>query len=163
MTPNRRRMKRRIKPPKRYEGSVYAISKRNDSDQDTSNDEILKDDMGNKGIKDVEVCLNQNRLETGEIDETDSITDKNDNHKVDGDDRNKANSTDVNGGKTRSYANMVKKDEALVNKELMFIAPKITEDGVIKVLFDEEIVNKGCAKWKFTICGQFIGQNMGFY
>ncbi|GKD79209.1 hypothetical protein Tco_1341830, partial [Tanacetum coccineum] len=64
---------------------------------------------------------------------------------------------DKNDGKNKSYANMVKSNEMVVNKKLMFIAPKVTEDGMVKVLFNEEIVNKGCAKWQFTICGQFIG------
>ncbi|GJV74870.1 hypothetical protein Tco_1506454 [Tanacetum coccineum] len=44
-------------------------SKRNDSDQDTSNDENSKDDIGNKVIKVGEVCLDQKGLETGEINE----------------------------------------------------------------------------------------------
>ncbi|GJZ56443.1 zinc knuckle CX2CX4HX4C containing protein [Tanacetum coccineum] len=176
-----------FKPPKRYEGSVSAISKRNDSDRETSNDENSMDDMGDKGMKDVEVCLDQNELETGEIDEVleemnaeeekmqnevsenlnvnsnaDSLTDQNVNHKIDKDDSNKANNNDVNEGKPRTYANMVKKDEVLVNKNLIFIAPKITDDGEVKVLFDENIVNKGCAKWMFIICGHFIGQNMSY-
>ncbi|GKC98790.1 RNA-directed DNA polymerase, eukaryota, reverse transcriptase zinc-binding domain protein [Tanacetum coccineum] len=34
---------------------------------------------------------------------------------------------------------------------------------MLKVLFNEEIVSKGCAKWKYTICGQFIGQNMSYF
>nr|GEW45832.1 chloramphenicol acetyltransferase-like domain-containing protein [Tanacetum cinerariifolium] len=63
------KLKRRVKPPKRYERYVSAISNRNDSDNETSNDENSMDDMGNKGMKDVEVCLDQNWLETGEIDE----------------------------------------------------------------------------------------------
>ncbi|GKF37538.1 hypothetical protein Tco_0114296, partial [Tanacetum coccineum] len=67
MTPNRRKLKRRIKPPKRYEGSVSAFIKRNDSDHDTSNDENSKEDMRNKAMNVDEVCLDQNGLETGEI------------------------------------------------------------------------------------------------
>ncbi|GKC07343.1 hypothetical protein Tco_0998953, partial [Tanacetum coccineum] len=144
MTPNRRRLKRRIKPPKRYGGFVSAISKRNDSDQNTSNDEVSKDDIGNKEMTNVKVCLDQNGLETRKIDEIleemNVEKEKVHNHKADGDDRIKTNTTDVNGDKPRSYANMVKKDEVLVNKKLMFIALKITEDDVVKVLFNEEIL-----------------------
>ncbi|GKF38266.1 RNA-directed DNA polymerase, eukaryota, reverse transcriptase zinc-binding domain protein [Tanacetum coccineum] len=39
----------------------------------------------------------------------------------------------------------------------------VTEDGMVKVLFNGEIASKGCAKWKYTICGQFIGQNMSYF
>ncbi|GJT59972.1 RNA-directed DNA polymerase, eukaryota, reverse transcriptase zinc-binding domain protein [Tanacetum coccineum] len=53
MSPNRKKLKRRIKPLKRYEGYVSTINKRNDSDIKTSNDENSTDDIGNKGMKDV--------------------------------------------------------------------------------------------------------------
>ncbi|GJV70168.1 hypothetical protein Tco_1485677 [Tanacetum coccineum] len=72
----------------------------------------------------------------------DNIIDNNENHTIDGNVSNKAKNTDVNGGEPSTYANMVKKDEVLVNKNLIFIAQKITDDGGVKVLFDEEIVGK---------------------
>lgn len=59
-----------------------------------------------------------------------------------------------------SYANMVKKDEVLVNKKLHFVAPKITEEGAEFVIFDEEIVIKGSEKWKLSACGYFVGHKM---
>ncbi|GJV17758.1 RNA-directed DNA polymerase, eukaryota, reverse transcriptase zinc-binding domain protein [Tanacetum coccineum] len=164
MTPNRRKLKHRIKPPKRYEGSVFAFSKRNDSDQDTSNDENSKEDMGNKAMnvdeggkkgKEIEENLGGNGLEIGEIKENVPIIDKTD--------INEGINKNANDKNPRTYANMVKNDEVLINKNLIFIAPKVTEDGVVIVLFDEEIVNKGCVKWQFTICGYFIRQNMSFY
>ncbi|GKD71847.1 zinc knuckle CX2CX4HX4C containing protein [Tanacetum coccineum] len=69
----------------------------------------------------------------------DNIIDNNENHTIDGNVSNKAKNIDVNGGEPTTYANMVKKDEVLINKNLIFIAPKITDDGGVKVLFDEEI------------------------
>ncbi|GKD06982.1 hypothetical protein Tco_1186667 [Tanacetum coccineum] len=186
MSPNRRKLKHRIKPPKRYEGSVSAISKKNDNDQNTSNDANSKDDMKNKGMSVVEVSFDQNRLETREIDKvldresvekeqvmnevivnlnvnanTNSIIDNNEKYIIDENVSNEATNSDANGGKPRTYANMVKQEELLVNKNQIFIAPKVTEDGGVKVLFDEEIVSKGCAKWMFTICGHLIGVEYG--
>ena len=59
-----------------------------------------------------------------------------------------------------SYANMVKKDEVLVNKKLHFVAPKVTKEGAEFVIFDEEIVIKGSEKWKLSACGYFVGHKM---
>ncbi|GJZ07504.1 hypothetical protein Tco_0541297 [Tanacetum coccineum] len=109
MTPNRRRLKRRIKPPK-----------------------DMEDDMGNKEMTNVIVCLDQNGLETrknDEILEEMNVEKEKVHNEVQNEVQKETNTTDVNGDKPRSYANMVKKDEVLVNKELMFIALKITEDG----------------------------------
>ncbi|GJT62543.1 hypothetical protein Tco_1006076 [Tanacetum coccineum] len=135
----------------------------------------------NKENSNVEVSMAGN-VKTWELDNLEKISDKDveknneefsepgnlDNqNKPDNQERNteipEANKSGMNDGKTKSYANMVKSNEAIVNKNLIFIAPKVTEDGIVKVLFDEEIISKGCTKWKFTICGQFIGQNMSFY
>ncbi|GKC93844.1 hypothetical protein Tco_1159286, partial [Tanacetum coccineum] len=44
-----------------------------------------------------------------------------------------------NKDKSKSYASMVKKDEVFINKNLIFIEPKITEDEDVKVLFHENI------------------------
>nr|GEZ23860.1 MICOS complex subunit MIC60 isoform X1 [Tanacetum cinerariifolium] len=44
----KRKLKRRIKPPKRYEGSVSVTSKRNDSEHETSNDEGSMEDQLNE-------------------------------------------------------------------------------------------------------------------
>nr|GEX69227.1 hypothetical protein [Tanacetum cinerariifolium] len=69
MSPNTRKLKRKIKPPWRYEGYVSAISKRNDSDHETSNDESSMKDKVSKGIKEVEVYLDHNGIENKEINE----------------------------------------------------------------------------------------------
>ncbi|GKF02936.1 hypothetical protein Tco_0029859 [Tanacetum coccineum] len=55
MSPNKRKLKHRIKPPKRYEGSVSVTSKRNDSEHETSNDEGSMEDQGTKELKEVEL------------------------------------------------------------------------------------------------------------
>ncbi|PWA51515.1 hypothetical protein CTI12_AA464830 [Artemisia annua] len=60
----------------------------------------------------------------------------------------------------KSYAKMVTKDTITVTKNLMFIAPKVNENGEETILFDEDIVKKGRVKWQYTICGYFVGPNM---
>ncbi|GJV20529.1 hypothetical protein Tco_1369549 [Tanacetum coccineum] len=188
MSLNRRKLKRDIRPPKRYDGFVSVISKRNDNDQESSNDEIFKDESMNKEVSDVCDSMCQNRLEIGEFDanleknyasKEKRMNEERKNQKMLANfdrlvNEDKVNSydnivmpqvtmSDDNGRKAKTYVNMVKSNEMLVNNNLIFIAPKVTKDGMVKVLFNEEIVSKGCAKWKFTICGHFIGQNLSFY
>lgn len=57
---------------------------------------------------------------------------------------------------------MVKNDGIRIDNHLIYIAPTVNEEGIETVLFDEEIVEKGCAKWQTTLCGYFVGQNMSF-
>lgn len=85
--------------------------------------------------------------------EMDGNTDKNNVENVD-----KPELTEKSGKHT--YANMVKNDMNNVNKNLIFIAPKLSEEGIETVVFDEEIVNKGSVKWQNTICGYLVGHNM---
>nr|GEU71621.1 hypothetical protein [Tanacetum cinerariifolium] len=98
------------------------------------------------------------------LDKNDDITSVlNEKHDNTNNDRSMGSNTDNQDFEGKSYANVLRKDETSINKNLIFISPKITDDGDVKVLFDEAIVNKECAKWKFTICGHFIGQNMSYY
>nr|GEV21969.1 zinc knuckle CX2CX4HX4C [Tanacetum cinerariifolium] len=159
-----RKLKRRIKPPKRYEGSVSVRRKRNDSDHETKTEIVkemntineermnkLQEEMINKVTKNLNVNVN-----------ADVISELNENHKSDDGNSNTRNNVDKTDGKPKTYANIVKKDEILINKKFIFIAPKITKDEGVKVLFDESIVSKGCAKWKFIIYGHFIRPNMSY-
>ncbi|GKA26637.1 RNA-directed DNA polymerase, eukaryota, reverse transcriptase zinc-binding domain protein [Tanacetum coccineum] len=54
--------------PKQYEGSVSGISKRNESDQDTSNDENSVDNRGKKGLKVEEAKQDKNKVKRGGLD-----------------------------------------------------------------------------------------------
>ncbi|GJX34504.1 hypothetical protein Tco_0246061 [Tanacetum coccineum] len=146
MSTNRRKLKRNIRPPKRYEDSVSTLSKRKGIEVESSSDEISKEDFSNAGKE-------HNPEDLATLERV-SLLDY---------ELPKAERSVENKGKNQSYANMVKNNDVLVNKKLLFIAPKVTEDGMVKVLFNEEIVSKGCAKWKYTICGQFIGQNMSYF
>ncbi|GKB06929.1 hypothetical protein Tco_0835162 [Tanacetum coccineum] len=158
------------RPPKKYEDSVCTLSKCNGIKEESRNDEISKDDSMNKEASSIEVNMGGND-ETGEFNEclkeirgreVEKNNEKvNNSKKLANSDESanqerikssenteitKANGSDENGGKTKSYANMVKSNEMLVNKNLIYIALKVTEDGMVKVLLDEEIVSKGCAK-----------------
>ncbi|GKE72165.1 RNA-directed DNA polymerase, eukaryota, reverse transcriptase zinc-binding domain protein [Tanacetum coccineum] len=176
MSTNRRKLKRNTRPPKRYEDSISATSKRNGNEQESNNDEISKEDDLNKNEKEVRGNLGENGQTLREFDENlekiNNVEEIKRNEEIEnleklnnaGRDATPTKSVcDDNGVYTKSYANMVKNNDVSINKNLIFIAPKITKDGMVKVLFDEEIVSKGCEKWKFTICGHFIGQNMSFY
>nr|GEX71723.1 hypothetical protein [Tanacetum cinerariifolium] len=156
MSTNRRKLKRNIRPPKRYEDYVPTVSKRNETKVESSSDEISKVDCMNKeASSSIEVTIGGNDVKR---DFVISVEERKGRNKDMGNENG-----DKNDGKNKSYANMVKSNEMLVNKKLMFITPKTTEDGMVKVLFNEEIVSKGCAKWQFTICGQFIGQDMNYF
>ncbi|GJY15341.1 hypothetical protein Tco_0385763 [Tanacetum coccineum] len=148
MTPNRRKLKRRIKPPKRYEGFVSAFIKRNDSDHDTSNDENSKEDMRNKAMNVDEVCLDQNGLETGEI--------------VEGEKKGKEIEENLGGngleiGEIKEE--LVTKSNSNGQEQIEVIGSINNEDVPI---IDKTDINEGINK-NFTICGYFIGQNMSFY
>ncbi|GKD15508.1 hypothetical protein Tco_1199915 [Tanacetum coccineum] len=159
---------------------MHTIGKRKETEVESSNDEISKDDCMNKeasssievtiGGNDVTVVFvvnveeSKRRNRDMRNEQANSVKHMNNSADLASQERISLSDTelpktvggDKNDGKNKSYANMVKSNEMVVNKKLMFIAPKVTEDGMVKVLFNEEIVNKGCAKWQFTICGQFI-------
>ncbi|GJS09807.1 RNA-directed DNA polymerase, eukaryota, reverse transcriptase zinc-binding domain protein [Tanacetum coccineum] len=45
--------------------------------------------------------------------------------------------------------------------EVFYVSPSFNDKGEEVVLFDEELVKEGSEKWKFTICGYFVGCKMG--
>ncbi|GJY03088.1 RNA-directed DNA polymerase, eukaryota, reverse transcriptase zinc-binding domain protein [Tanacetum coccineum] len=156
MSTNRRTLKRNIRPPKRYEDSVSTTSKRNDNDQESSNDEISKEEDLNKEENEVRGNMGENRHKSGEFDENlkeisnlEEIRRNEENENQENFDTlgnnviPETSVSDENGVKTKTYANMVKNNDVSINKNLIFIAPKITKGGMVKVLFDEEIVKCG--------------------
>nr|GEX14233.1 reverse transcriptase domain, reverse transcriptase zinc-binding domain protein [Tanacetum cinerariifolium] len=109
--------------------------------------------MGNKGMNVDEVCLDQNGLEIGEID---VVLDRESAKKEQVHVQNK----DTRNDDVISEDNKRKREVYETEENL---GGNVTEDGVVTVLFNEEIVNKGCVKWEFTKFGYFIGKNMSFY
>ncbi|PWA81906.1 RNA-directed DNA polymerase, eukaryota, Reverse transcriptase zinc-binding domain protein [Artemisia annua] len=77
-------------------------------------------------------------------------------------DNNKENNVNTNVETQNPYVNVVLKNEARIDNHLIYIAPKISEEGIETVQFDVEIVQKGSIKWQTTLCGYFVGQNMSF-
>ncbi|GJY73860.1 RNA-directed DNA polymerase, eukaryota, reverse transcriptase zinc-binding domain protein [Tanacetum coccineum] len=63
----------------------------------------------------------------------------------------------------KTYASIVQKEDMLVDKKLHYIAPSLNSDRAEVVVFDDEIMMKGCEKWKLTACSYFIRHEMGFY
>ncbi|GJU81561.1 RNA-directed DNA polymerase, eukaryota, reverse transcriptase zinc-binding domain protein [Tanacetum coccineum] len=153
MSTNRRKLKRNTRPPKRYEDSISATSKRNGNEQESNNDEISKEDDLNKNEKEVRGNLGENGQTLREFDENlekiNNVEEIKRNEEIEnleklnnaGRDATPTKSVcDDNGVYTKSYTNMVKNNDMAINKNLIFIAPKITEDGMVKVLFNEEIL-----------------------
>nr|GEV08283.1 hypothetical protein [Tanacetum cinerariifolium] len=59
-----------------------------------------------------------------------------------------------------TYAFMAS-NNAELNRNLDF-EPTLTEGGNEFVIFNEDLVNNGTIKWKFTICGHFVGMRMSY-
>ncbi|GKA55521.1 RNA-directed DNA polymerase, eukaryota, reverse transcriptase zinc-binding domain protein [Tanacetum coccineum] len=170
--------------PRRYEDTVVNTGKKAGNGNKAGNSGCVMEAVGNEVDNEV---LSQESLDSGEMEESgvngDGSSERkecsdakapNDTVSVNKNDNNKpVNNEPVAeivsdkdevvkkpDNVKKSYANVVKKDEFRVDKNLIYIAPKIREDGIETVLFDEEIVQKGCEKWKYTICGYFVGRNM---
>ncbi|GJX36510.1 RNA-directed DNA polymerase, eukaryota, reverse transcriptase zinc-binding domain protein [Tanacetum coccineum] len=60
-----------------------------------------------------------------------------------------------------SYADMVSDNVQLGDNELFFVPTAINDKGEEVVLFEEELVKEGSEKWKYTVCGYFVGCRMG--
>ncbi|GJR37132.1 RNA-directed DNA polymerase, eukaryota, reverse transcriptase zinc-binding domain protein [Tanacetum coccineum] len=78
--------------------------------------------------------------------------------------------TDVNDSQPKSY-NVTKQNKAtyaamtsnnaLCSRNLDY-EPTLNEGDNEFVIFDEEMVNQGSLKWKFTVCGHFVGMKMSY-
>nr|GEZ62947.1 hypothetical protein [Tanacetum cinerariifolium] len=67
--------------------------------------------------------------------------------------------TDRNVKCNYSYANVAAMNCNVSNK--LEIVPTFFENGNEVVVFDEELDNEGCMKWKLTLCGYFMDCGMG--
>ncbi|GJX62159.1 hypothetical protein Tco_0616508 [Tanacetum coccineum] len=61
------------------------------------------------------------------------------------------------------YAKMVNNDTNALDKSLFFVHASMNDNGEEAVIFDEELVEEGCQKWKNTVCGFFVGCSMSIY
>ncbi|GJR74037.1 RNA-directed DNA polymerase, eukaryota, reverse transcriptase zinc-binding domain protein [Tanacetum coccineum] len=62
-----------------------------------------------------------------------------------------------------SYAKIVNNQEYVEDNKLNFKPVLISENGDEFDVFDEELVQKGSAKWELTLCGYFVGCGMSEY
>ncbi|GJW10650.1 zinc knuckle CX2CX4HX4C containing protein [Tanacetum coccineum] len=60
----------------------------------------------------------------------------------------------------KNLADMIKSTK--LDNKLQNIPSEISENGDNVVIFDDELIELGSKKWYLTVCGQFIGCNMGF-
>ncbi|PWA49001.1 hypothetical protein CTI12_AA485930 [Artemisia annua] len=62
---------------------------------------------------------------------------------------------DMNKGVKSTYADKF-------DNKLEFIPTEVDKDGRERVIFEEELVQEGCQKWKMTLCGYFVGYKMPY-
>nr|GEU69349.1 RNA-directed DNA polymerase, eukaryota, reverse transcriptase zinc-binding domain protein [Tanacetum cinerariifolium] len=63
-------------------------------------------------------------------------------------------------GRKVSYANIM--SNGSLDNKLDLIPTEINKDGIVVVVFDEEIVNEGSKKWELTVCGYFVRYKMSY-
>nr|GEU87002.1 RNA-directed DNA polymerase, eukaryota, reverse transcriptase zinc-binding domain protein [Tanacetum cinerariifolium] len=70
-----------------------------------------------------------------------------------------------NGGKSRGVWNMKYAEIVNSNKignKLMEISTEMSEDGNEVVILNDEMIEQGCEKWKYTIRGFFVGRQVTY-
>ncbi|GJU61156.1 RNA-directed DNA polymerase, eukaryota, reverse transcriptase zinc-binding domain protein [Tanacetum coccineum] len=60
-----------------------------------------------------------------------------------------------------SYASRLSDGLNANDNELFYVPTVLNENGEKMVVFEEEMVREGSEKWRFTICGYFVGCKMG--
>ncbi|GJU23584.1 RNA-directed DNA polymerase, eukaryota, reverse transcriptase zinc-binding domain protein [Tanacetum coccineum] len=60
----------------------------------------------------------------------------------------------------KSYANKLTNGMNTSDNELFFVPTIMNGNGEKVVIFDEELVKEGSEKWKYTVCGYFVGYKM---
>ncbi|GKA28994.1 RNA-directed DNA polymerase, eukaryota, reverse transcriptase zinc-binding domain protein [Tanacetum coccineum] len=61
----------------------------------------------------------------------------------------------------KSYANKLTNGMNTSDNELFFVPTIMNDNGEKVVIFYEELVKEGSEKWKYTVCGYFVGYKMG--
>ncbi|GKD10599.1 RNA-directed DNA polymerase, eukaryota, reverse transcriptase zinc-binding domain protein, partial [Tanacetum coccineum] len=62
-----------------------------------------------------------------------------------------------------SYVKALSKNLIESNNKLFIVPTKVNDKGEAIVIFDEELVNEESEKWKFTVCGYFVGSSLPIY
>ncbi|GKA19272.1 zinc knuckle CX2CX4HX4C containing protein [Tanacetum coccineum] len=123
--------------------------------------------IGEKGMEAVDVCLDQNGLETGELDEVlemmnaenEKECNSNNNNDVNNDcEKNLGAKNDHSVKQNVSYAKIMKKYE--IPKDLSFIPTLVSNLGTEVVVFDKLLVKNGSERWSLTVYAYFVGAYM---
>ena len=69
--------------------------------------------------------------------------------------------SDSNNQKS-SFDSVVGNNNVVFDKKSCYVPPVTCDDGSEVVIFEEELVMMGSAKWELTICGYFVGSKMSF-
>ncbi|GJW86809.1 RNA-directed DNA polymerase, eukaryota, reverse transcriptase zinc-binding domain protein, partial [Tanacetum coccineum] len=69
----------------------------------------------------------------------------------------------VDSKENNSYVEALSKNLIESDNKLFSVPASVNEKGEEVVIFDEELVNEGSEKWKFTVCGYFVCSNMPGY
>ncbi|GJZ02030.1 RNA-directed DNA polymerase, eukaryota, reverse transcriptase zinc-binding domain protein [Tanacetum coccineum] len=69
----------------------------------------------------------------------------------------------VDSKENNSYVEALSKNLIESDNKLFSVPTSVNEKGEEVVIFDEELVNEGSEKWKFTVCGYFVGSSMPVY
>ncbi|GKA07021.1 hypothetical protein Tco_0686245 [Tanacetum coccineum] len=177
---NKRRSKRQVKLPVRYENHVVGSTSKKITGIDDEIDVGRKEDSGLDSVG-VDVVEDLGEKELGEYDEGDGnnsggIEDEmehgsnteSENHvstqtvnieenvadrTIDNTkitDDISNNGIGVNAGK-KSYANMVNKNVGKISNKLDFVPTQVSPEGKVRVVFDEELVKEGSEKWQLTL------------
>ncbi|PWA43323.1 ATPase, F1/V1/A1 complex, alpha/beta subunit, Zinc knuckle CX2CX4HX4C [Artemisia annua] len=108
-------------------------------------------DINTGGESDVEVVSNAACSASGDIcdnHESARVNDNTENTKM----------NEPNSGNTSTLAEILKSNKH--DNSLHMVQTEVNENGVEIAVFDEEMIELGSAKWKMTVCGQFLG--LGF-
>ncbi|PWA58252.1 hypothetical protein CTI12_AA401440 [Artemisia annua] len=108
-------------------------------------------DINTGGESDVEVVSNAACSASGDVCDYHEGARVNDNT-----DCTKMN--EPNRGNTSTLAEILKSNKH--ENSLHMVQSEVNENGVEIAVFDEEIIELGSAKWKMTVCGQFLGHEV---
>nr|GEY48047.1 hypothetical protein [Tanacetum cinerariifolium] len=173
------RTKRDQKIPQNLEDYVHSIkntknkNKTSVSARKTNLDGNLKDNFPPISVQDkvddlgdIKDCLDQDIGDNGNS----NVDDKNSTNRSvgcvsepvcqDKVDKIVENEIDVNEGSTRGVWNIKFDDIVKTNKidsKLVEISTEINKNGNEVEVLNDEMIESGCEKWKYTICGFFVG------
>ncbi|GJY17405.1 RNA-directed DNA polymerase, eukaryota, reverse transcriptase zinc-binding domain protein [Tanacetum coccineum] len=179
MSNKKRTSKRKKHVPNKFEDTICKLNNKKyndgtrDSIDDRSVDRVLSDDTrDNVKIEEIDKADEgsvegnesncQNMFGVAEEEYTKSCFVSDSHNKIACCDKGENNGTKSVQYIRSSYAKVLTTSEADLDRDLCVIPTCTSYDGSDVVIFDEELVQLGSAKWNMTICGYFVGKKMHF-